>query len=208
VAYGAIPLSALGYFVFMPNPRGSFGQGEAFTQANMRDFGYGDLRDVLAGVDLIEQRFPIDKDREGITGWSYGGFMTMFAVTQTTRFRAAVAGAGISNWQSYYGENSIDQWMVPFFGASVYDNPALYARSSAMDFIQRVKTPTLLPVGDRDGECPAPQSFEFWHALKTRGVKTQLVIYPNEGHHFSNPDHQRDVLARELNWFETQMPPK
>jgi len=208
VAYGAIPLSALGYFVFMPNPRGSFGQGEAFTQANMRDFGYGDLRDVLAGVDLIEQRFPIDKDREGITGWSYGGFMTMFAVTQTTRFRAAVAGAGISNWQSYYGENSIDQWMVPFFGATVYDNPALYARSSAMDFIQRVKTPTLLPVGDRDGECPAPQSFEFWHALKTRGVKTQLVIYPNEGHHFSNPDHQRDVLARELNWFETQMPPK
>ena len=208
VAYGAIPLSALGYFVFMPNPRGSFGQGEAFTQANMRDFGYGDLRDVLAGVDLIEQRFPIDKDREGITGWSYGGFMTMFAVTQTTRFRAAVAGAGISNWQSYYGENSIDQWMVPFFGATVYDNPALYARSSAMDFIQRVKTPTLLLVGDRDGECPAPQSFEFWHALKTRGVKTQLVIYPNEGHHFSNPDHQRDVLARELNWFETQMPPK
>ena len=72
---------------------------------------------------LIEKRFPIDKEREGVTGWSYGGFMTMFAVTQTTRFKAAVAGAGISNWQSYYGENSIDQWMIPFFGATVYDDP-------------------------------------------------------------------------------------
>jgi dipeptidyl aminopeptidase/acylaminoacyl peptidase len=206
--YGATPFSALGYFVFMPNPRGSFGQGEKFTQANVKDFGYGDLRDVLAGLDLLEKRFPIDKYREGITGWSYGGFMTMFAVTQTNRFHAAVAGAGISNWQSYYGENSIDQWMIPFFGASVYDDPAIYAKSSPITYIKRVKTPTLLVVGDRDGECPAPQSFEFWHALRDEGVKTQLVIYPNEGHHFVSREHQRDVLKRALSWFETQMPAK
>ena len=126
--------------------------------------------------------FPIDKNREGLTGWSYGGFMTMFGVTQTTRFRAAVAGAGISDWESYYGENSIDQWMVPFFGATVYDDPAVYAKSSAINYIKKVKTPTLVVVGDRDGECPAPQSFEFWHALRAEGVKTQLVVYPNEGH--------------------------
>jgi len=207
-AYGAVPFSVLGYFVFMPNPRGSFGQGERFTQANVKDFGYGDLRDVLAGVDVLEKRFPIDKDREGLTGWSYGGFLTMFGVTQTTRFKAAVAGAGISNYQSYYGENSIDQWMVPFFGATVYDDPAIYAKSSAIDFIKQAKTPTLLVVGDRDGECPAPQSFEFWHALKAEGVKTQLVIFPNEGHHFVDPEHQRDVLARALDWFEMEMPPR
>ncbi|MGP8258931.1 MAG: prolyl oligopeptidase family serine peptidase [Acidobacteriaceae bacterium] len=205
--YSATPFSALGYFVFYPNPRGSFGQGERFTQANIKDFGYGDLRDILAGVNLIEKRFPIDRDREGITGWSYGGFMTMFAVTQTTRFRAAVAGAGIANWQSYYGENSIDQWMLPFFGASVYDDPGVYAKSSPIDFIKNVKTPTLLLVGDRDGECPAPQSFEFWHALRDQGVKTQLVIYPGEGHHFSAPDHQRDLLRRTIGWFQDQMPP-
>jgi dipeptidyl aminopeptidase/acylaminoacyl peptidase len=208
VSYGAVPFSALGYFVFMPNPRGSFGQGEKFTQANVKDFGYGDLRDVLAGMDVLEKRFPIDKDREGLTGWSYGGFMTMFGVTQTTRFKAAVAGAGISDWQSYYGENSIDQWMVPFFGATVYDDPAIYAKSSAIDFIKRVKTPTLVVVGDRDGECPAPQSFEFWHALRAEGVKTQLVIYPNEGHRFVNPEHQRDVLKRALDWFAMEMPAK
>ena len=207
-SFTAIPFSALGYFVFLPNPRGSFGQGEKFTQANRKDFGYGDLRDVLAGVDLVEKRFPIDKGREGITGWSYGGFMTMFAVTQTTRFRAAIAGAGISNWKSYYGENSIDQWMVPFFGATVYDDPAIYARSSAIDFIKQARTPTLLLVGDRDGECPAPQSFEFWHALKAEGVKTQLVVYPNEGHHLIDPEHRRDALRRALDWFETLMPPQ
>ncbi|MEG9438428.1 S9 family peptidase [Edaphobacter sp. HDX4] len=206
LGYGGVPFSALGYFVFMPNPRGSFGQGEKFTQANVKDFGYGDLRDIEAGMDSIEARLPIDKEREGLTGWSYGGFMTMFAVTQTTRFHAAVAGAGISDWKSYYGENSIDQWMIPFFGASVYDDPAIYAKSSAIDFIKKVKTPTLVVVGDRDGECPAPQSFEFWHALRAEGVKTQLVVYPNEGHAFRSPEHRRDVLERALNWFETQMP--
>jgi dipeptidyl aminopeptidase/acylaminoacyl peptidase len=208
VGYGAVPFSALGYFVFMPNPRGSYGQGEKFTQANVKDFGYGDLRDILTGMDTLESRLPIDKNREGLTGWSYGGFMTMFAVTQTTRFHAAVAGAGISNWKSYYGENSIDQWMVPFFGATVYDDPAVYAKSSAIEFIKKVKTPTLVVVGDRDGECPAPQSFEFWHALRAEGVKTQLVVYPNEGHAFRDPGHRRDVLERALNWFETEMPAK
>ncbi|MBB5343910.1 S9 family peptidase [Tunturibacter empetritectus] len=206
--YGGAPFSALGYFVFMPNPRGSYGQGEKFTQANIKDFGYGDLHDILTGMDVLEKRFPIDKDREGLTGWSYGGFMTMFGVTQTTRFKAAVAGAGISDWKSYYGENSIDQWMVPFFGKTVYDDAEVYAKSSAIEYIKKVKTPTLVVVGDRDGECPAPQSFEFWHALRAEGVKTQLVIYPNEGHAFHDPAHRRDVLERALNWFETEMPAK
>ncbi|HZY33869.1 MAG TPA: alpha/beta fold hydrolase, partial [Rhodanobacter sp.] len=117
VGYGGAPLAALGYFVFMPNPRGSFGQGEKHVQANRKDFGYGDLRDILAGVDAVEKKVPVDDQRLGLTGWSYGGFMSMFAPTQTQRFRAVVAGAGISNWQSYYGQNLIDQWMPPFFGA-------------------------------------------------------------------------------------------
>ena len=198
--------SALGYFVLMPNPRGSFGQGEAFTEANRKDFGYGDLRDILAGVDTVEAKYPVDSQRVGITGWSYGGFMTMFAVTQTNRFKAAVAGAGLSNWQSYYGENSIDQWMIPYFGASVYDDPAVYAKSSAINFIKKAKTPTLVVVGDRDGECPAPQSYEFWHALRDEHVPTELVVYPNEGHGFVNPEHRRDVMDRAVEWFEKYMP--
>jgi dipeptidyl aminopeptidase/acylaminoacyl peptidase len=200
--------SDLGYFELSPNPRGSFGQGEAFVQANVKDFGYGDLRDILAGVDAVENKVSIDDHRLGLTGWSYGGFMTMFAVTQTHRFRAAVAGAGISDWQSYYGENSIDQWMIPFFGKSVYDDPAVYAKSSAITFIHQAKTPMLIIVGDRDGECPAPQSFEMWHALREEGVKTQLVVYPNEGHGFRNPEHIRDRNEREVKWFAENMPAK
>ncbi len=199
--------SALGYFVLEANPRGSFGQGEAFTKANVKDFGYGDLRDILAGVDTVLAKYPVDQKRIGLAGWSYGGFMTMFAVSQTNRFRAAVAGAGISNWQSYYGENSIDQWMIPFFGASVYDDPAVYAKSSAINFIHQIHTPTLVVVGDRDGECPAPQSYEFWHALRDQHVKTELVVYPNEGHMFSDPEHRKDVITRTVKWFETEMAP-
>jgi dipeptidyl aminopeptidase/acylaminoacyl peptidase len=198
----ATAFSALGYFVLQPNPRGSYGQGEAFTQANRKDFGYGDLRDILAGVDAVVAKYPVDANRVGLTGWSYGGFMTMFAVTQTQRFKAAVSGAGISDWESYYGENSIDQWMIPYFGASVYDDPAVYAKSSAIDYIKQARTPTLVVVGDRDGECPAPQSFEFWHALRDEHVPTQLVIYPNEGHGFVDPVHRRDVMERAVAWFD------
>ena len=198
--------SALGYFVLMPNPRGSYGQGEAFTQANRKDFGYGDLRDILAGVDTVLAKYSVDPNRVGITGWSYGGFMTMFAITQTHRFRAAVAGAGISDWLSYYGENSIDQWMIPYFGASVYDDPQVYAKSSPITSIKNVKTPTLLLVGDRDGECPAPQSFEFWHALRDLHVPTRLVVYPNEGHGFTDPSHRFDVQQRAIDWFARYMP--
>jgi dipeptidyl aminopeptidase/acylaminoacyl peptidase len=203
--YNPALLSQQGYFVFMPNPRGSYGQGEKFTAANIRDFGGGDLRDILAGVDEAIRTAPVDAQRIGITGWSYGGFMTMFAVTQTNRFRAAVAGAGISNWQSYYGENAIDTWMIPYFGASVYDDPAVYAKMSAIDFIKQVKTPTLIVVGAQDGECPAPQSYEFWRALKTLGVKTEMVVYPNEGHAFHSPAHQKDVLLRMIRWFNENL---
>jgi len=198
-------LSAQGYFVFEPNPRGSYGGGEAFTRANAHDFGHGDLDDILAGVDAVVKNYPVDNDRVGIAGWSYGGYMTMWAVTQTNRFRAAFAGAGIANWQSYYGQNGIDQWMIPYFGASVYDDPAVYAKSSPINFIKNVKTPTLVMVGDRDAECPPPQSYEFWHALKTLGVKTEFVLYPGEGHSFRDPQHIRDRFERVVKWFNENM---
>jgi dipeptidyl aminopeptidase/acylaminoacyl peptidase len=201
----ASALAGAGYFVLSPNPRGSYGQGEAFTRANVKDFGGGDFADILAGVDEAMRVAPIDGNRLGLTGWSYGGFMTMFGVTQTNRFKAAMAGAGVANWQSYYGENLIDQWMIPFFGKSVYDDPEIYAKSSAINFIKKVKTPTLVIVGDSDGECPAPQSYEFWHALKALGVETQLVVYEHEGHMFAKPQHQRDVIERTLAWFDAHL---
>ncbi len=195
-------LSSRGYYVLMPNPRGSYGQGEEFTRANVKDFGSGDLRDILAGVDAATKKYPIDPAHLGVTGWSYGGYMTMWTVTQTDRFHAAVAGAGIANWQSYYGQNLIDQWMIPFFGASVYDDPAVYEKSSPIHFIKNVKTPTLVIVGEHDAECPTSQSYEFWHALKTLGVPTQLIIYSGEGHLFLDPKHQANRLEQTVGWFD------
>jgi dipeptidyl aminopeptidase/acylaminoacyl peptidase len=191
-----------GYALFLPNPRGSYGQGEAFASANVRDFGYGDLRDILAGLDAAARTGAIDPEKMGITGHSYGGFMTMWAVTQTNRFKAAVAGAGISNWQSYYGENGIDEWLIPYFGKSVYEDPAIYARSSPITFIRQARTPTFSYVGAADIECPAAQTQEFAHAARALGIPSATVIYPNEGHAIHDPDHLADLNKRTLDWFE------
>ncbi len=198
----SMSLPSKGYFVFFPNPRGSFGQGQAFTQANRKDFGYGDWQDIMAGVDEALRIAPVDPQRLGLTGWSYGGYMTMWGVTQSQRFKAAMAGAGVANWISYYGQNAIDQWLIPFFGQSMYDAPELYARSSPITFIKNVKTPTLIIAAEGDGECPVPQSYEFWHALKTFGVPTEFVVYNKEGHAFSNPENLRDLITRTHVWFD------
>jgi dipeptidyl aminopeptidase/acylaminoacyl peptidase len=191
-----------GYAIFRPNPRGSYGQGERFTQANVRDFGHGDLRDILSGIDAAAKVAPIDTARLGLTGGSYGGFMSMWAVTQTDRFKAVVAAAGISDWLSYYGENGIDAWMIPYFGKSAYDDPAVYGASSAINYMHNVKTPTFAYVGEHDIECPAPQTQEFWHAMKAMNVPTSIMIYPGEGHGLRDPEHLADAEQRTLAWFD------
>jgi dipeptidyl aminopeptidase/acylaminoacyl peptidase len=198
-------LVAHGYYVLMPNPRGSFGQGEAFTKANVKDFGGGDLRDILAGVDAAERAAPIDDARLGVYGHSYGGFMTMWTVTHSQRFKAAVAGAGIADWVAYYGQNGIDQWMVPFFGSTAYDDPSVYDRLSPIRYIKAVKTPTFIYVGERDVECPPAQSLEFHHGLDAMGVSNSLVIYPGEGHGIRLAEHKADLKRRILGWFDQHL---
>jgi dipeptidyl aminopeptidase/acylaminoacyl peptidase len=195
-------LARAGYYQFFPNPRGSYGQGEAFTRANIRDFGGGDLRDILAGIDAVEKFAPIDASRLGLIGHSYGGFMAMWANTQTNRFKAIVAGAGLSDWISYYGTNGIDQWMIPFFGKSVYDDPAPYWAMSAIRTIKQARTPTFIYVGERDIEVPPTQSIEYWHALQAVKVPTSLVIYPDEGHAIRAPEHDLDQRRRTVEWFD------
>ncbi len=204
---GLAPLSKAGYYLFLPNPRGSYGQGEAFTAANKRDFGGGDLQDILTGIDAVEKVAPVDDTRLGLTGGSYGGFMAMWTNTQTNRFKAIVSGAGLSNWISYYGTNGIDQWMIPFFGRSMYEDPAIYTKLSPITYIAKARTPTFLYVGERDIEVPPTQSVEYWHALKALGVPTSLVIYPEEGHGIRNPDHVADLQARTIAWFDRYLKP-
>lgn len=191
-----------GYFLFYPNYRGSQGQGEAFKHAIELNFGKGELRDILSGVDSVERVAPIDDERVGVTGHSNGAYLTMWAVTQTRRFKAAVSGAGLANWTSYYGENGIDKWLLPYFGGSAYDQPAAYRAASPIEFVKQVKTPTLMTVGERDIECPPEQSMEFWHALKELGVPATLVVYADEGHAVRKPENVRDIDDRTVAWFE------
>jgi len=197
----------LGYFIFFPNARGSYGQGEQFTLANRRDWGFGDLQDMLCGVDSMVKKYPVDNNRLGLLGWSYGGSIAMFSITQTHRFKAVVAGAGAADWLSYYGQNSIDKWMNSYFNVSPYDDPAPYSKLSAMTYIKQVKTPALVLVGEYDGECPPAQSLQFWHALKELKVPTQLVIYPDEGHDFQKSENTVDVTLRTIEWFNNYLAP-
>ncbi len=199
-------LSGAGYFVFYPNARGSLGFGEAFTQANVKDLGYGDFRDITTGVEDLLGKLPIDHDRIGITGWSYGGYMAMWAGTQTNLFKASVAGPGVSNWQSYYGQVDIENWLLPYFGASVYDDPGIYARSSPINFITKDKTPTMMYAGTVDTVCPVTQSYELWRGLQHMNVPTSLVIYAGENHGMVIPKNQRAVTKAAAAWFEKYMP--
>ncbi|MEP7012980.1 MAG: alpha/beta fold hydrolase [Acidobacteriota bacterium] len=197
-------LAEAGFYVLMPNPRGSFGSGAAFQAANFKDFGYGDFRDIERGVDAAvanaPKAAPIDPGQVGIFGWSYGGYMVMWAVAKSDRFAAAVAGAGISNWQSYAGQNRIDDWLVPFFGATVEEDPWIYARSSPITFVSHAKTPTLMLHGERDSEVPAPQGYEFWKALRRLGVPSELYIFPDQGHRLNN-EGERERYAQTVGWF-------
>ena len=126
----------------------------------------------------------------------------MWGVTHSQRFKAAIAGAGIANWISYYGQNGIDQWMIPFFGASAYDDPAVYDRLSPIRYIKDAKTPTFIYVGERDVECPSAQSVEFWHGRQAMGVANSLMIYEGEGHAIREGAHRDDLRKRTLDWLD------
>jgi dipeptidyl aminopeptidase/acylaminoacyl peptidase len=190
-----------GWDVFEPNYRGSYGQGEAFAAASIQDLGGGDWRDVLAGVDAAERAAPIDDARVGIMGGSYGGYMAMWAVTQTHRFRAAVSHAGISDWLSLEGEAPQAGSDAVNFGGSVYDDPTAYLKASPIVRMKGVNTPMLLTVGERDLECPMPQSEEYYTALQALGVPVEFHVYADEGHHLNKTENRRDFRKRTVAWF-------
>lgn len=181
------------------------GQGEQFTQANRREWGFGDVSNIVAGVTAVTAKYRVDPRRVGIVGRSCGSSTAMIAVGRTNCFPAAVAGAGASNVFSYYGENQIDKWMYGYYGVSAYDDAAAYMRNSTITCVKQVKAPTLLVAGERDEEAHPPQSFEFWHALKEIGVPTQLVVYPGEGRSFEDYKNRVDPMQRAADWFAIHM---
>jgi dipeptidyl aminopeptidase/acylaminoacyl peptidase len=191
-----------GWAVFEPNYRGSFGQGEAFATASIQDLGGGDWRDVLTGVDAAEQAAPIDDTRLGIMGGSYGGYMAMWAITQTHRFHAAVSHAGVSDWLSIEGEAPQAGSDQVNFGASVYDDAAPYLKASPIMHMRGVTTPMLITVGERDLECPMPQSEEFYTAMQALGVPAEFHVYPEEGHVLNKAEDRADFRRRSVSWFQ------
>jgi dipeptidyl aminopeptidase/acylaminoacyl peptidase len=194
-------LAARGYAVFYPNIRGSVGYGQKFVETNKADWGGGDYKDVMAGVHDLITRGIADPNRLGIGGWSYGGYMAEWAITQTNEFKVAVSGAGMANLISEFGMEDHpagDEW---FFGTP-WESPEKFLNSSPFVHFKDAKTPTLVLQGDADTIDPLGQSQELYRGLKRYGVETELVVYPREPHGFHEEKHLVDRLNRILAWFD------
>ena len=199
-------LAARGYAIFYPNIRGSTGYGEKFVEMNRADWGGGDYKDVMAGIDALIARGVADPDRLGIGGWSYGGYMAEWAITQTNRFKASVSGAGmfdlIAEFETEKG-NSYDEW---FFGQP-YETPDAFRKGSPVNYMKNAKTPTLVLQGEEDTTDPIGQSTALYRALKHYGVKAELVTYPREPHGIGEEKHVVDMLNRILRWYDENLNP-
>ena len=195
-------IAAQGMAVFLPNPRGSTGWGLEFAESNIGDMGGKDWEDIRLGIAHCVESGIADQSRLGIAGWSYGGFMTAWAVTQTDMFKAVMMGAGISDWRSFHGKTSLSEWDVMYYGdADPWETDGPFQRFSPINYVKRVRTPTLIIHGEEDLDVPVEQGHMFYRALRDLGVETQLVVYPREPHGFQEKNHQLDLGRRISEWF-------
>ncbi len=195
-------LSSNGYLTYFVNPRGSATYGFDFASKVYGDWGGGDFRDIMAGVDYLIAKGIIDKDHLGITGWSYGGYMTSWTISQTDRFKAAIAGASITNRHSFFGTSDIGfTFGFYHFEGTPWDNAQRLIERSPLNFADRIRTPILFVHGEKDLRCPVAQSEELFSALKFLDKEAVLVTYPKEYHGFKKPYHLVDRYERTLAWF-------
>jgi dipeptidyl aminopeptidase/acylaminoacyl peptidase len=202
---GVYPLAtfaAHGYAILRPNPRGSSGYGTEFRRANLRDWGVGDYQDLMAGVDRVIEMGVADPQRLGVMGWSYGGFMTSWIVTQTPRFKAASAGAPVTNLMSFNGTADIPGFIPDYFGGQFWEVMDLYQKHSPMFQVKGVTTPTMIQHGDADIRVPISQGYEFYNALKAKGVPTRMLVLPRQPHGPNEPKMQLAAMKANLEWFE------
>jgi len=201
----AQPLARLGCAVLLPNPRGSTGRGSAWANAIFGDVAGGEFRDLMAGVDALIARGIADSNRLGVCGWSWGGYMTAWTITQTDRFKAAVMGAGLCNLISDNSLGDIPSANLSYFERSPYEDPEPYWERSPIRYARQVRTPLLIVHGEDDRRVAASESIQMYQALRALGVECQLVTYPREGHGFEERNHQRDLLERILGWFSQHL---
>ena len=194
-------LASEGYATLLPNVRGSVGRGAEFAEANLGDMGGGDLQDILAGIDALVRDGVVDDRRVAIAGGSYGGFMSSWAVTQTDRFAAAIPYAVVTDWLSFHNTTNIGQFDKLFLQADPYEPDGEYTRRSPVYHAAKCRTPTLILHGENDLCTPLPQAFEFYNALVEAGCETELVVYPREGHGWTEREHQIDAWNRMRDWL-------
>jgi dipeptidyl aminopeptidase/acylaminoacyl peptidase len=194
-------LASLGYVVVFTNPRGSNGYGEAFCRAIFADWGNKDTQDVVAGVDHVIAQGYVDPKKLGVGGWSYGGILTNYVITKTTRFAAAISGASETDMFSAYGVDDLHLWWERELGLP-WRNLDLYRKLSPIMDVEKITTPTLLMVGDRDYRVPLPQSEQMYLALKRLKKETGLVIYPGQSHSITRPSYQIDRYRRYGLWYD------
>jgi dipeptidyl aminopeptidase/acylaminoacyl peptidase len=191
------------YFVLRPNPRGSSGYGKDFRYANIRDWGFGDYQDLMTGVDHVLAMGVADSNNQFVMGWSYGGYMTSWVVTQTDRFNAASMGAGLPNLISMVTTTDIPDYLVAHAGGKEFwEEYEEYEKHSAIYQIKNVKTPTQVIHGTNDLRVPFAQGQEFYTALKRKGVDTEMIAYPRTPHGPQEPKFLMDVSPRIMTWFE------
>jgi dipeptidyl aminopeptidase/acylaminoacyl peptidase len=199
-------LASHGYIVLLPNPRGSDGQGWEFAEAVRGDWGGMDFEDVLSGVDDLVAKNIADPERLGIGGWSYGGFMSSWAVGHTDRFKAAVIGAAVTDLISFAGTSDVTpSFPGVYFNGPYYQNWQLYEAHSPMTFVKNAKTPSLILHGEADPRVPTTQGLEFYNALQMLGVPSEMVTYPREPHGINERAHQVDLMNRVLKWYDTHL---
>jgi dipeptidyl aminopeptidase/acylaminoacyl peptidase len=203
--YPIAAFAARGYAVLRCNVRGSSGYGRKFRYANYQDWGGGDYRDIMAGVDHLVQIGVADPDRLGVMGWSYGGFMTSWIITQTKRFKAASVGAGVTNLMSFAGTSDIPGFSPDYFGGEYWDVFDRWRTHSAMFNVKGVTTPTLILHGEVDERVPVSQGYELHNALVRQKVPTRMVVYPRQHHGFHEPKMTKDAMERNLDWFDRWM---
>jgi len=195
-------LASHGYVVLLANPRGSDGQGPAFTESNYQDWGGGDFADIMAGVDYLIQQGIADPNRLVIGGWSYGGFMTAWTVTHSDRFKAAMVGAGVTDLFSMATITDIAPSFSQGYFGPLAANPAVYDQHSPVRFLDHCHTPVLVLHGEADVRVPISQGQEFYHGLRFMGKDAEMVTYPREPHIFTEREHQIDSLTRILAWYD------
>src|SRR5882724_20700 len=200
--YPLATFSARGFAVLRVNPRGSSGYGQKFRFANLRDWGGGDYKDIMSGVDRLVEMGVADPERLGVMGWSYGGYMTSWTITQTRRFKAASVGAGVTNLMSFIGTADIPSFIPDYFEGQPWENLEIYRTHSAMFNAKGVTTPTLIQHGEADERVPISQGYEFYNALKVQNVPVRMIVLPRMPHGPNEPKMVLKAKQTNLEWFE------